>query len=349
MTATGDAHKRTIAFANLALGQIRILGQPADPRSYAVWFTYATGCTPSRNTVINETVARTGTISTAELEEIYGYPTTDCITDDVDKLATGVAGHLEQVMAMIDAAVGTVAIYRDGLTNVAQRLDRVRDREGLRGVVKNLVRATRGMEATNQALAASLKASKQEINQLQDQVEALRIESLTDPLTSLANRKFFDRELDRFIAKATTQNEPLCLLLIDVDQFKRINDTFGHKAAEEVLRAVGHAIQQHVQADDVAARMGGEEFAIILPKTQLRSALAVADHVRCRVMGMQFIKRSSGESLDKVTVSVGIAAYRRGETAWTLVHRADNSLHAAKRGGRNRVICDNDSSVAAVA
>jgi len=335
VSAPGDEYKHTIALANATLGKIRDLGLPADPRSYAACFTYATECNPSRNRVVDEIVARKGTASASELETVYGYTSDALITDNVDKLATGVAGEVDQVMAMIDAAVGNVATYRDDLSNVTEQLGQTQDREGLRAIVEGLVQATIGMEATNQALTASLQASRQEISQLQDKVEALRIDSQTDSLTNLANRKYFDRELDRCMAEART--EELCLLLLDIDHFKKINDTFGHMAGDEVLRVVAHAFRQHVQPSEVAARLGGEEFAIIFPKASLRATVKVADQIRSRVKAMHFLKRSTGESIGCVTISGGVAAYRAGETPWSLIQRADHCLYAAKRHGRNTV------------
>jgi diguanylate cyclase len=347
VSAPGDEYKHTIVLANATLGKIRDLGVPADPRSYAAWFTYATECNPSRNRLVDEAIARKGTISASELEAVYGYASEAVITDNVDKLAASVAGEVDQVMAMIDAAVGNVATYRDDLSSVTEQLGRTQDREGLRAIVEGLVQATIGMEATNKTLTASLQASRQEISQLQEKVDALRIDSQTDSLTSLANRKYFDRELDRHIAEATAGNEPLCLLLLDIDHFKKINDTFGHMAGDEVLRVVAHAFRQHVQPSDVAARLGGEEFAIIFPKAPLCAVQKVADQIRSRVKTMHFLKRSTGESIGSVTVSGGIAAYRSGETPWSLMQRADHCLYAAKRHGRNRVVGDEDALAAA--
>jgi diguanylate cyclase len=342
----GDEHNPTTAFADLALGKIRDLGHPADPRSYATWFTYAANSNPSQNRLADQTMARTGGISPGELESLYGYSQPDRVSDNVDRLAAGVADEVEQVMAMIDAAVGTVATYRDGLSNVTEQLDRTQDRDGLRVIVESLVQATKSMEAANHALTSSLKASKQEIHHLQEKVETLRLDSLTDALTLLANRKSFDRELERCIAEADARDDGLCLLLLDIDHFKKINDTFGHMAGDEVLRVVAHSMKQYVTGHDTAARLGGEEFAIILPKASLNSAVALADQIRSRVMGMRFMKRSTGESLGSVTMSAGVAAYRKGEYPWTFLQRADTCLYAAKRNGRNRVIGEQDALVA---
>jgi diguanylate cyclase len=347
VSATGDAYQSTIAYANAAIGKLRALGQPADPRSYAAWFTYATDCSPWRNRIVDEILARRGALSVPELEKIYGYTPDAAITEGVDKLAATVAGEVDQVMTMIDAAVGNVATYRDDLSTVTKQLDRAQDREGLRAIVASLVRATISMEATNQALAESLRASRQEISQLQEKVEGLRIDSVTDALTGLANRKLFDRELDRCVAEAASGDEGLCLLLLDIDHFKKINDTFGHMAGDEVLRVVAHAFRQHIQPSDVAARLGGEEFAIILPKVPRHTALTAAEQIRSRIMAMHFLKRSTGESIGRVTISGGIASWRAGDTPWSLMHRADHCLYGAKRHGRNRIICDDDAMAAA--
>jgi diguanylate cyclase len=219
----------------------------------------------------------------------------------------------------------------------------------LRAIVETLVRATRDMEENNIRLEHSLKASKQEINQLQVNLEAVRNESLTDPLTSLANRKYFDQALEKVIAQSISSGEPMALLLTDIDHFKAFNDTFGHLTGDQVLRLVAIAVKQNVKGQDIAARYGGEEFGIILPNTQLRAALTVADHVRRAVMTKELMKRSTGEHLGRVTVSIGVAALRKDETAQSLIERADNCLYAAKRCGRNRVMCETDPEVASVA
>jgi diguanylate cyclase len=183
---------------------------------------------------------------------------------------------------------------------------------------------------------------RRQITELEEEADSLRVDDVTDRLTSLANRKQFDRQLDRCIAEAEAKDESLCLLLTDIDHLKNVNDTFGHLAGDEVLRLISHAHKQHVHPRDVAARIGGDEFAVILPAVQLRPALTVADHIRCRVMATHLIKRTTGESVGRLTVSGGIAAYRKGESPWALMQRADRCLDAAKRHGRNRVVCDND-------
>ena len=108
----------------------------------------------------------------------------------------------------------------------------------------------------------------------------MRNESLTDPLTTLSNRKFFDDALATIIAEANARGEPLSLLMADIDHFKSFNDKYGHLTGDQVLRLVALAVKQNVKGRDIAARYGGEEFVIALPNTPLQSAIIVADHIR---------------------------------------------------------------------
>jgi diguanylate cyclase len=346
MAVNGNEHERTLAFAEIALGQIKALRQPAYPRNYEIWYTYATGYNSALNQNINEALARKGTLSTSDLDQIYdNHLSSTRLTDRIDNVGAKVVDEIDQIMAMIEATAGSASNYSESLADVKQKLGAA-DRDGVRSIIESLVVATKDMEKTNNALEARLKASKHEISQLQHNLEAVRNESLTDPLTTLANRKFFDLALDKAMAESAKSGEPLSLLMTDIDHFKKFNDTFGHLTGDQVLRLVAQAVKQNVKGQDVAARYGGEEFAVILPRTALKQALTVADHIRRAVMGKELMKRSTGEHLGRITISIGVALYRADDTAQSLIGRADTGLYAAKRNGRNRVICEADPEVA---
>ena len=347
MTGHTDEHERTMAFADIALGQIKALRQPATPRNYEIWYTYATGYSPSLNQKINETLNANGTLTDEDLEHIYAtYLSPTRLTDRIDKVGSQVMGEIEQVMAMIDAAAGTANSYSESLADASEKLGDSKDREGLRAIVEGLVHAAKDMEESNQKLEARLSASKKEINELQVNLEVVRNESLTDPLTQLSNRKYFDMTLAQAIEDAQTKNEALSLMMTDIDHFKAFNDNFGHLTGDQVLRLVALSVKQNVKGQDTAARYGGEEFAVVLPNTVLRSAITVADHIRRAVMTKELMKRSTGEHLGRVTISIGVATLHNGETAQSLIERTDACLYAAKRHGRNRVICETDPEVA---
>jgi diguanylate cyclase len=230
MTVLTDEHERTMAFAEIALGQIRALRQPATPRHFEIWYNYATGYNPSLNQMINELLARNGTLNEADVDQIHEtYISANRFTDRIDRVGSQVMGEIEQVMAMIGAAAGTASNYTESLVDVTQKLGVATDEPAVRAIVESLVQATKEMEKNNQALEERLSASKQEITALQENLDAVRNESLTDLLTSLSNRKYFDDTLAKAIA-----GEALSLMMTDVDHFKKFNDSYGHLTGDQV-------------------------------------------------------------------------------------------------------------------
>jgi diguanylate cyclase len=348
MTDPGDDHERTMAFAEIAFAQIKALRQPATPRNYEVWYTYATGYNPSLNQTINESLAREGTLFDADLEKVYAaYISPTRLTDKFDKVGSRVVDEINQVMAMIDATAGSANNYTESLNSVSSKLGSANDHEGLRAVIESLLQTATEMKQDNVNLEQRLNVFKKEINRLQEHLEIVRNESLTDPLTGLANRKHFDERLAKALHDCVERSEPLSLVMTDIDHFKSFNDTWGHLTGDQVLRLVAMSVKQNIKGQDIAARYGGEEFVMILPNTVLRSALAVADHIRRAVMAKELVKRSTGQNLGRVTISLGVATARKGDTCRSLISRADACLYAAKRNGRNRVICETDPEVSA--
>jgi len=330
-----DEYQRTLAFAEIALGQIRALSQPASPRNYEIWYNYATGYNSALNSAVNQVIEQKGSLGEADLEHIYNtYISTNRVGEQIDTVGARVLDEIKQVLEMIDAASGSATSYSEDLADASAKLAGAYDGDTLRAVIERLMDGARAMEMNNKKLDASLSASKQEIEQLQHNLAVVRSESLTDPLTSLSNRKSFDLSLAHAIVTAKQRNEPLSLIMADVDHFKQFNDKFGHLTGDQVLRLVAVAMKHNVKGQDIVARYGGEEFVIALPDTTLRSAAAVADHIRRAVMAKELMKRSSGERLGRVTISVGIAQLHGSETAQSLIERADACLYAAKRQGR---------------
>ncbi len=299
VTELPTEQERTLAFAEIALGQIRSLKQTAVPRNYEIWYIYATGLNANLNKAINETLARTGKLSEAELELIYEtYLSQGRLSDQIDKVGSRVIGELDQVMALVSNSLGHTVEFSDTLNESSKNLaSSSGDRQSILSIVEKLIISTKTMYDTNKEMESRLAASRKEIASLQQNLEEVRAESMTDPLSGLSNRKFFDRSMAKMIAEMREKSDTMTLLILDIDHFKSFNDTYGHLTGDQVLRLVAQTIKQCIKGRDVAARYGGEEFAVLLPMTRLRQGLTVADQIRRAVMSKELKKKSTGEVL----------------------------------------------------
>ena len=164
---------------------------------------------------------------------------------------------------------------------------------------------------------------------------ALVLFLLADP--HRIDRKAFDETLAREISHARETAQPLCLLIGDIDHFKKFNDTFGHRTGDQVLRLVASCLNNGTRESDTVARYGGEEFGVILPSTTTKDAEQIANKIREAVQSRELVKRSTGESLGRVTMSLGVGSFRPSDESSSLIERADACLYDAKRNGRNQV------------
>ena len=163
--------------------------------------------------------------------------------------------------------------------------------------------------------------------------------AITDPLTGLHNRRYMESHLGTLVSQATQSGQTLSILVADIDYFKKVNDTYGHDAGDNVLREFATRLRRNTRGIDLACRLGGEEFVIIMPDTELQRALQVAERLRSCIALEPF--QVNAEIALEVTASVGVSTLEcREDTPETLFKRADTALYSAKRSGRNRVVCD---------
>lgn len=164
-----------------------------------------------------------------------------------------------------------------------------------------------------------------------------RLQSITDPLTGLYNKRYFKQALPYEIARALRYGKPMTLMMIDIDHFKQLNDVHGHPKGDQVLAAVGGTLNEALRSTDFSFRYGGEEFAVILPETRLENAFQVAEHLRCSLQE-RLSRQLNPAGHEAVTASVGLAAFPHdGNTGEVLLKHADRCLYKAKEQGRNRV------------
>ena len=342
-----DEFERTIGYGESAINYLKGNRTPAYPRNYELWYTYSAGFNKELNQAINAALKEHGRLDAALTDKFYdAYISQLRLGDRVDEVSTRVTDEINEVVTMLTKSGDNVGDYGKHLRAAAAKLGDASTQEQVGLIVNGMVSATAKMEASNADLEKQLRDSRKQIAELQDSLDVIRFESLTDQLTGLANPKHFDQSLNRAIVNAKEADEPLVLLMGDIDHFKSFNGTYGHQTGDQVLRLVSAAFKNNVKGRDTAARYGGEEFAVILPATTLNDGVVVANHIREAIMAKELVKRSTGESLGKITISLGAALYRDGEAVETFIERADACLYASKRAGRNRVTPEDDPIMA---
>jgi diguanylate cyclase len=187
-----------------------------------------------------------------------------------------------------------------------------------------------------------LACSSRELDEIRLSLYHAEQRAHTDALTGLANRHALDKFLRRAQLDALEAGAPLSLLLIDIDNFKAFNDQFGHQTGDQVLKLIAQVLKESIHDGDLAARLGGEELIAVLPGIDLELAAKVAELIRRSVAERPIVRRTTGELLSRVTVSIGIARFQPGEPMSALLERCDQALYFAKNRGRNRAVTESD-------
>jgi diguanylate cyclase len=329
------------ALAERAVAAMRTHGLPANPRAFEVWFAHLNGQTPTLSAAVERIIASKGTLSAADIDALYDiYVGNDRFSRQAERTGIGMLCEIDSAISMITSALGNSEKYGEALNSLSADLISTADRNKVVEVVEALVNATKESSGANRMLEARLKETRSEIKELRETLEATRAEALTDPLTGLANRRHFEEMLQKSIDQATLRREPFALVMIDIDFFKRFNDTHGHTTGDQVLRLVAKTMRDKFKSKAVISRFGGEEFAVILPESDVVAGQIGAETVRQSLLTRELIKRSTGESLGRITISLGVASYHRGDTAGSIVERADQCLLLAKREGRNCTVTE---------
>lgn len=334
---------RSAEYLRTALGLMSKHQAALNPITYAVWYEYASGA----NVALNREI--------------------DSITSSGDKLDEGTTRRLHQAyIAELDeqTVVRLNAEFQRLLSEVAEstartgvdanqfgvRLEQLGRALGedlsvpaLHERVTGVLRDTREMQSSITTLTHRLEASQSEIAQLRQEVTRVREEALIDGLTGLLNRKAFDEKIHLLLSAEQKQSAGPCLIMVDIDHFKRINDTFGHVFGDRVIRTLGEAMKATVKGQDIVARYGGEEFALLLPETPLSGAQIVAERLRENIARSRIHRINSEETVGSITISAGVAVHRAGESVTAFIERADVALYASKARGRNCVTVASDT------
>ncbi|HYC68742.1 GGDEF domain-containing protein [Brevundimonas sp.] len=310
------------------------------PLNFELWLQYLGDPEGALGREI-ERMLSAGEPFTEEVAEVLAaeYLPRGRLTEEIRDAGRVLDRELSSVTEAISRAHKAQSDYGRTLEGAAGSLDSAPGAPQLRAIVSDLSGATRKIKLDNEALERKLELSTREIARLSEHLEQVRRDSMTDALTNLANRKAFDEQLEGACETALLEGARLSLAVLDIDHFKRFNDTWGHQTGDQVLRYVGSVLAKAAKSPRIAARYGGEEFAIIFPGESLPEVEAALEAVRKEIGSRSLRRRSTNDDLGAVTVSIGFAHRRASETATSLLGRADAALYASKRSGRNRVTC----------
>ena len=324
-------------------------GIAPTPENYLVWYTHFSGENPALSRIIRLLEQNGDAFTPERCEELYAR---FFVHNDAQKFLHEATGRIERLMGALETELTRTKTESEEsghrLADICARLGRSQDQCSLRELGRLLREETARLAAHARALGQQVQSHSAEIQELKANLDRIRREAETDPLTGLGNRKAFDVKFRELATQAMEEGSPLSLFVTDIDHFKRFNDTYGHQMGDVVLKLVAHRIRQGLRREDFAARYGGEEFAVLLPGLDLRQAWQTAERIRAQIASSALRERGSGRELGRVTISAGVAEFRPGEPLRELFERADAALYAAKRSGRNRVLREDhlDESVA---
>ena len=319
----------TLLFAHAAMGAMLEHGVSPTPSNYLIWFSYHSDSTPGLRPAMEARLP--GPVTQDWLDELYGqFFAVEREAHSLQQVAARLEGAVNEAICLIRDAREDALRYGGTLDQASTRL--AAEPQSLSPLLRRLVAETQEVSRRTEAAARKLNETSSKTREMQDELAKARRLACTDPLTGLANR----RQLDEALREALAAQRPACLVMVDVDHFKAVNDTHGHAVGDQVLRQLATVLEEAGGENALAARFGGEEFALLLRLGQIREAVALAEQVRKRIGQSVVHLCQTGQRLS-VTASLGVAMASPGESPAQLIERADAALYEAKRGGRNRV------------
>ncbi|MGH1460904.1 MAG: GGDEF domain-containing protein [Neptuniibacter sp.] len=312
---------------------------PPNPLNYALWYTYVSDRIPELNVQLDKTLNTYGTCPTMLGEQLFRE---HMIKDEIQG-AEDIQANLIGLINNLHEHAGDVAQESASFSDVLEdSLDNLRQSEDgdpslpIDTVINTLSTHTKKMSETTRLFQERMDEAQAEIESLKEELTKTRQDARVDPLTNLFNRRTFDAELEMLTGSSHTITSSF--VLVDVDHFKRFNDTYGHLMGDKVLQYVGKLLKDTCPEPMIPVRYGGEEFAVLMPGSSKEVAAKLAEEIRAKIQAIRIKQKKSGEVISSITASFGVSQLEAGETPEKLIERTDKALYQAKESGRNRVI-----------
>jgi len=341
---TGDAFDEldfeyATAFAETAVRAMAQHRVPPTPNNFCTWFKYSLGVSPDLKRAIDILIGNKRKFDAATNRDLFAMYVRADTGNDTD--VNNVPQQLHSVMASakqyLNAAIADNRSQMMAIGDLAERSVVGVDPAPL---VESLLNEL--AKAVNRAakLEARFAESTRELDAIRDSLSKSEERAKTDTLTDLPNRRALEEFFRKAQIAAMENGEPLSVLLIDIDHFKKFNDNFGHGVGDQVLRLMASVLRERLREYDLPARYGGEELIAVLPGADLATCAAVAERIRRLISECRITRRSTQELLPSITVSIGVGQFQFGESMTDLIERCDRALYLAKRNGRNQVVTE---------
>ncbi|MBB5057932.1 diguanylate cyclase [Granulicella aggregans] len=306
------------------------------PENYALWWEYHSGTNPPLARTMNALISNQATFDDATLRDLYvSFLSSSKEEEAIREASSRVLETLQDVIALADGGRADARQFGSTLATFASGA-LCDEMATLRRSVEHLVQESKKMAGRTEYLGARMRESSTKIQTLERNLEYALKDATLDSLTGVANRKSFDQTIRRLAGDAMNSGEDLGLLMVDIDHFKKVNDTWGHQVGDQVLRQVAKTLELAVRGQDYVARYGGEEFAVLLPRADNQASYIVAQNIQ-RALLRQAGSFGTDQPVKEITLSIGVSCYEPGDALSEWIGRGDAALYRAKAAGRNRI------------
>lgn len=338
-TLSHDSFDKAAEYLRLAIAKLSKHRLATDVVNYGLIYYYVSGKDVGLNEKVDEMLTNEEGWDNEEALSLFSEHICCALNGNINEdLRAELLMTIAQILgSMLDFA-GKTAISNEALETHMEKLASTNEPKVVLQVASELIAETRNFVAQARDFETTVRESTEEISILKNELDQARKKAQIDALTALNNRGAFDDAMERTIFACEEEDSSFCLMLLDIDHFKKINDQYGHLVGDKVLVGLSSLLKKSMRGNDHLARYGGEEFAVILRDTRITGAFSAAENLRQSVERMRLKQVKSGQQIDSISISIGVASYVRGDTPEDLIQRCDQALYRAKQTGRNKTV-----------